>query len=81
MNEGQNYLVCSHQYFQIHTIFLLALAIIVFVKLLEFQWWTNCAPLIAALVLYWHESQFIAKLQKHPSKHSIISYSAIIVDT
>ena len=34
---------------------------------------TNCASLIADLFLYCYESQFMAKVQKDPSKHSLIS--------
>ena len=33
---------------------------------------TNCAPLIADLFLYCYESQFMAKIQKYPSKQDLV---------
>ena len=33
---------------------------------------TNCAPLIADLFLYCYESQFMAKIQKDPSKQDLV---------
>lgn len=39
---------------------------------------TNSAPFIVDLFLYYYESQFMAKLQKDLSKHSLISFFILV---